>query len=218
MKDILVMFDLDGTLTDSAPGIIHSVRYALDKLGEKHPDMETLYKFVGPPLTDSFMEFCGFSEEKALLALQYYREYFSVDGKFENSVYNGIPDMLSDLKSKGLCLAVATGKPHLYAEQILDKFDLLKYFDFVAGSEFDGTRTQKSDLIRYALANCEKTNGIMVGDRKYDIEGALCTGTVPIGVEYGYAAPGELISAGAKHIARNVSDIVPIIFQIIDEL
>ena len=209
-----VLFDLDGTLTDPAVGITTSVAYALKKFGIEVDDITTLNHFIGPPLLDTFMEDYGFSKEKAQTAIDYYRERFRVKGLYENVVYDGDPEMLEKLKKGGKEIILATSKPEPFAREILRHFGLDKYFLFIAGSNFDGTRTAKAEVIEYALESAgvtDKTAAVMIGDRKHDIIGAQTTGLDSIGVLYGYGSKEEICSADATHIAETVDDIVKLI-------
>lgn len=147
----IILFDLDGTLTNSSPGIINSIIYALNKYGISVEDTAKLRKFLGPPLHESFKEFYGFDDEKAMEAVKYYREYFSTKGLLENQVYDGIKELLENLSDNGKRLIVATSKPQQFTDRIMCHFDLAKYFEFVAGSNMDGTRSKKADVIEYAL-------------------------------------------------------------------
>ena len=206
-----VLFDLDGTLTDSAPGIINSVIYALKKMGIEETDREKLHAFIGPPLMESFAKYYGFDHETCLTALVNYREYFSVDGKFENDVYEGIPEVLEELKAQGKRLIVATSKPELFARQIIEHFDLDKYFDFVGGASMDETRNTKPEVIKYALSECGITDlddVVMIGDRHHDVEGAAEFGIKTVGVLFGYGSLDELKDAGAAYIAETPADIL----------
>lgn len=198
-----VLFDLDGTLTESGEGIINSAVYALKKFGIE-PEMSQMSKFLGPPLKDSFRDFYGFSEEKCVEAVKYYREYYTTKGIFENKVYEGVEDCLKALKSAGLKLAVATSKPQVFAVKILEHFHLAEYFDFIGGAELDGTRSVKAEVITHTLKNCgadDRSKVIMVGDRKHDVLGAKALEMDCIGVLYGYGSREELESAGAVFIA-----------------
>lgn len=217
MKDYdVILFDLDGTLTDSSPGIINSIVYALDKYGITVEDTAKLRKFLGPPLHESFKEFYGFDEEKAMEAVLFYREYFSTEGLFENQVYNGIPDLLQKLNDNGKRVIAATSKPQKFTDRIMEHFDLAKYFEFTAGSNMDGTRSKKAEIIEYALNECKitnKSNVIMVGDRKHDIIGAKSVGIDSIGVEYGYGDYDELKNAGATYIVKTVEELEAVILK-----
>ena len=146
-----VLFDLDGTLTDPGEGITKSVQYALKKFGVEVADRTALYPFIGPPLDASFQKYYGFSPEKAQKAIEYYREYFKPTGIFENVVYDGVPEMLDSLKNAGLALAIATSKPEPFAVQIAEHFGLSKYFCHIVGSNLDGTRVKKAEVIHHAL-------------------------------------------------------------------
>ena len=206
-----ILFDLDGTLTDPKIGITSCVQYALHKLGIEEPDLDELEPFIGPPLTDSFREFYGFDDETVQQAVIYYRERFSTVGLFENDIYPGIAQMLERLKQAGRRLAVASSKPTVFVKQILEHFEILSYFDVVVGSELDGTRVKKEEVVEEALRQllCDG-NGHdidMVGDRKFDVEGAKAHGIDSIGVAYGYAACGELEEAGADVIVDTVEEL-----------
>ena len=209
-----ILFDLDGTLTDAAPGITNSVKYALSKFGIDETDDNKLRKFLGPPLISSFMEFYGFSKEKAQKAVEYYREYFVPHGIFENEVYSGIPKLLQKLKADGKTLIIATSKPETFAVQIAEHFEIDSYFDLIAGSNLDNTRSKKAQVIEYALETLgilDRAHAVMIGDREHDIKGAKKTGLRSIGVLYGYASPGELEDAGADFTANSPEELYTII-------
>lgn len=206
-----ILFDLDGTLTDPGLGITNSVMYALKKFGIDIPDRAALYKFIGPPLQESFEKYYGFSNEKSELAIQYYREYFKVSGLYENEVYDGIEELLKNLKAQNKSVILATSKPEVFAVEILKHFQLDKYFDFIAGATMDETRVKKADVISYALDSCKISDlsaAIMIGDREHDILGAKQIGLDSIGVLFGYGSREELEAAGATYIASNVADIL----------
>lgn len=214
MYDV-ILFDLDGTLTDSALGITNSAAYSLKKYGIEVADRTELYKFVGPPLHESFEKFYGFSPEEAKQAVEYYREYYREKGIFENVVYDGIEPLLKAISDSGKTLVVATSKPELFAKRILEYFDLAKYFTYIAGANMDGTRTKKDEVIAYALQNCrisDRAKVVMVGDREHDILGAGKVGIDSLGVLFGYGDYEELKNAGATYIAETVEDIYPVIF------
>lgn len=199
-----ILFDLDGTLTDPGLGITNSVMYALERFGITVDDRKSLYKFIGPPLMDSFRDFYGFSDEEAQRGLVLYREYFSEKGLFENQVYPGIPALLQRLRDAGKTLLVATSKPEEFSLRILEHFDLLQYFDFVSGASMDETRNQKWQVIDQALAHCgnvPREQILMVGDRKHDVQGAKRCGLACLGVLYGYGSAEELVTAGADALA-----------------
>lgn len=202
-----VLFDLDGTLTDSQEGIVRSVSYALDKLSSPPLPPATLKRFLGPPLSDSFRRYCGFSEARALEAIALYRERFTATGMFENRVYDGVEAMLRALADAGRRLVVATSKPEPFSIQILEHFSLARYFDRIAGSGMDETRTGKDEVIAYAMEACgiaDKGSLVMVGDREHDILGARRNGIPSVGVLYGYGSREELEAAGADAIVETV--------------
>ena len=210
MKYQTILFDLDGTLTDPGEGITRSVAYALESFGIHVPDRKVLYPFIGPPLLDSFMEFYGFSEKDARQAIEKYREYFGKQGIFENELYSGVPEALEELKKAGGRLVLATSKPEPYAKEILEHFHLMGYFDFVSGSQLDGTRSKKEEVIAYALGHCGKgaeDKALMVGDRKHDVQGALENGLPCAGVLYGYGSREELEQAGAQWILETPAQL-----------
>lgn len=199
----ILLFDLDGTLTDSAEGIVNCAEYALNSLGIAEPDRSKLLRFIGPPLIDSFMDFYGLSREDAVKAVAAYRERYPVKGIFENRVYEGIPEALELLKKGGKRLALATSKPEIYAKRILEHFDLAKYFEVVTGAELSGERNAKADVIDECLKRLgcpDKDTVLMIGDRKHDVEGAKLCGVACAGVKFGYAEENELENAGADFV------------------
>lgn len=212
MKNYL-LFDLDGTLTDPKVGICTCVQYALASFGIEEPDLDKLEPFIGPPLKESFMQFYNMSEEQAQEAVEKYRERFRDTGIFENSLYDGIPQLLRTLNSRGMFLAVASSKPTVFVERILEHFEIRKYFKAVVGSELDGTRTEKSEVVEEALkqlfgnAPVEKNKVYMIGDRRFDIEGAKAQGIDSVGVTYGYGGMEELREAKADYIVRSVEEL-----------
>lgn len=210
----VVLFDLDGTLTDPGLGITNSVAHALNKYGITVNDRAELYKFIGPPLHKSFEEFYDFSAEEAKRAVEYYREYYKVKGLYENSVYDGIEALLIKLNESGKKVMVATSKPEVFAREVLRYFSLDKYFYYIAGSNLDGTRTVKAEVIEYALGAgnvADKSAVVMIGDREHDIIGANKNGVDSIGVLFGYGSREELEAAGAVYIAETVENIEEIL-------
>lgn len=209
-----ILFDLDGTLTDPGMGITNSIIYALRKFGIEVEDRSQLYKFIGPPLVDSFQQFYGFSQEDAKRATAYYREYYRPTGMFENEVYDGIPELLRKIKVDGKKILLATSKPQEFAIEILKHFGLYDYFDFVAGASMDETRNKKNQVIAYALELAdihtpqELSKAVMIGDRHYDICGAKTFGLDSIGVLFGYGDREELSEAGATYLAEKPEDIL----------
>ncbi len=210
MKKV-ILFDLDGTLTDPKVGITRSVQHALRYYGIEEPDLDKLCPFIGPPLTDSFQELYGFSLPQAKEAIEKYREYFSVTGIFENEVYPGIPEMLGMLKEKGFTLAVATSKPEEYSIRILEHFGLAPYFALVGGADMTETRVKKGEIIAYTLdrlgVNSKETPVMMVGDRKHDVIGAKENGIPCVGVLFGYGSREELLEAGADALVESVKEL-----------
>jgi len=201
-----VLFDLDGTLTDSAPGITNSVAYALARFGI-HEEPKNLMHFIGPPLTESLRETYGFSPEKCVEMVGVFREYFNDKGWLENAPYPGIDDLLRDLKGAGLTLMVATSKPEVQALRVLKHFGLAEYFDQICGAPLGSEEgAKKSDVIRRALRSAVPP-AVMVGDRKYDAAGAKETGLPCIGVLYGYGGREELEQAGAAYIVADLAEL-----------
>lgn len=206
-----ILFDLDGTLTDSGEGILNSVLYALEKYDIK-ADKKDVTSFIGPPLRDEFTKVFGFSKEQSEEAVKFFRERYFKIGVFENRPYDNIEDVLKALKEKGLVLAVATSKPQVLADKVLNHFNLHKYFDLVLGADLEGKFEKKSDVIKEVLKrlNAPKEDAIMVGDTKYDISGAKENGIESIGVLYGYGENDEL--KDATYIAETV-DALKKMFQ-----
>ena len=197
-----IYFDLDGTLTDPKIGITRSIQYALDKLGHSAiPSEDELTWCIGPPLRASFTKLLG-GEHSSDRAVALYRERFADIGIFENSLYAGIADILTELARPGRRLFVATSKPGVFAERIIDHFGLRNHFERVFGSELDGTRSDKTQLLQYALqeTSVDPSRAIMIGDRSHDIVGARNNGMSAIGVLYGYGSRQELTEAGALHV------------------
>jgi len=215
MYDI-ILFDLDGTLTDPKPGITKSVQYALGKMGIVEEDLEKLTTFIGPPLTTSFKEFYSMNDDEANQALQYYRERFSTVGLYENAVYAGMKELLETLQNQGKTMFVATSKPTIFSIKILEHFGLIDYFKAVIGSELDGTRVEKDEVIEFLLseiADYDPRKIIMVGDRKFDILGAQKNGIDVIGVAYGYGSYAELKTAKPNYIVGTISELGAILLK-----
>ena len=214
-----LLFDLDGTLTDPKIGITTCVQYALSFLGIEEPDLNKLEPFIGPPLKDSFMEFYALDEEAAEKGIEKYRERFKDIGIFENKVYPGIRRMLRRCKGKGATLAVASSKPEVYVKRILEYFHLAQYFDVIVGSELDGRRTAKEEVVQEALhrlfpeGDIDYDNTVMIGDRKFDIIGARDNKLVGVGVAYGYGSMEELKAARADYIVRSVRELEELLLR-----
>lgn len=205
-----VFFDLDGTITDSREGIINGFVYALEHFGLEVEDKKYLERFIGPSLLETFINEYGFDEDKANLAIEKYREYYSQKGLKESDLYDGIRELIKDLASNNINVILATAKPQVYSEQILENYGIKKYFKFVSGATLDGSRNEKADIIKYALNSIEGINieeCIMVGDRHYDIDGAKENNMKSIGVTYGFGTEKELKDAGANFIAHNADDL-----------
>lgn len=204
-----ILFDMDGTLIASSPGILAGVAYALEKFGIIESDPKNLLRFVGPPIKESFAEFYGFDEEKIDRAVSYFREYYESKGMYENALYDGISDLLASLKAAGKTLIVTTSKTEPVARKIAEHLKIADYFDLIAGSTPDQSRSKKADVIAYAMQE-EKLQAkdlIMIGDRKFDVIGAKQNDIATIGVLYGYGSRQELETAGASQIVSTVADL-----------
>lgn len=210
-----IFFDLDGTLTDPALGITNSFSHALKEMGREIPSYATLCSFIGPPIKESFASL-GFSTEETEEGIKKYREYFSTKGLFENKVYEGIPELLAELKAAGKKLVVATSKPETFSIQIAEHFGFAQYFDAICGSTMDQTRSTKASVIEYALERNkiqDKRMVLMVGDREHDIFGAKQNGLKSCGVLFGYGSREELEKAGADFIAKDISTLKAICME-----
>lgn len=211
-----LLFDLDGTLTDPALGITNSIMYALKKFGIEVKDRKELYCLIGPPLIPAFENMWGLSHEDAVLALEYYREYFSVNGIFENRLYEGIDDLLSSLCKEGKKLYLATSKPEEYAKKILEYFKIDRYFTFIAGNTLTESRPSKLAVLEYLMQTVAEINGdnaVMIGDTKYDAIGAREACLDCIGVLYGYGSPEDFEAEGVKITARSVAELKAILLR-----
>lgn len=215
MKYDTVLFDLDGTLTDPGKGITNSVKYALKHYEIVENDYNRLCDFIGPPLVDSFMKHYGFDRAKASEAVSIYREYYSKKGLYENSIYDGVAEMLACIKESGARIVLATSKPWRFAEIILEHFNVKQYFDFVAGATMSETRTRKDEVIKYAIDTCniDPATAVMVGDREYDVIGAMRFKIKTVGVSYGYGSVDELKKAGAFIIAGSPKEVADSILE-----
>ena len=211
------MFDLDGTLTESGPGILNGVKYALAHLGIREEEEQNLLRFIGPPLTDSFMRFYGMGKEEADRALYAYREYYDTKGVYENAPYPGIPKMLRELSGRNYHMAIASSKPENMVRVVLDHFSMSEYFPVCVCGEDEGPLYTKSGVIAETIRRLALRDGLpedeirrramMIGDRKHDIEGAKNNGLFSVGVRWGYAPEGELEEAGADRIAETPEDL-----------
>ncbi len=211
-----ILFDLDGTLTDPKEGITKCVQYALKHFGVER-DCDELVEFIGPPLKEHFMEYASLTDEEGTRAVELYRERYAPIGLFENGIYDGIIDLLSYLKGNGCTLAVSTSKPWTYSQKICDKYGISPYISYLAGSELDGTNTDKAAVIKKAMdyLGCNSNNTIMVGDRIHDCEGARKNGIDCVAVSYGYAQEGEIEKSGAIAVASSPYELKNILSEII---
>ena len=211
----LCLFDLDGTLTDSQVGITKSVDHALRFFGIQVVDLDELKKFIGPPLRDSFRQYCNFTEAEVEKAIHLYREYFSETGIYENRLHDGVIEILSRLKAEGVQMVIATAKLTAYAERIAEYFHMSQYFDLVAGSELDGVRSRKGEVINYILNMIDpdrKKSAVMIGDSKHDMVGGREADIDTIGVTWGYGSRSELEEAKAMRIVDSFSELCDVIF------
>ena len=216
MKFQTLLFDLGGTVTDSGPGILNSVRYALEKAGMRSADEEELRSFIGPPLHEQFQRFCGITAEQAKKMVSLYREYYTEKGIFENRVYDGVIPVLGRLKERGCRILLATSKPEKFARIIAQHFGFVQYFDFIGGANLDGSRTEKQEVIEYVLSECGaecRSDVLMIGDRRYDIEGARRAGVHSMGVLYGYGSRAEIEEAEPDFIAETPDEIAGIVLE-----
>lgn len=207
----VILFDLDGTLTESGEGITKSVQYALDRIGRPEPDLDKLKVFVGPPLMEQFMNYAEIDEETARRAVEIYRERYAAIGIYENRPYDGVRELLEFLNGKGYILAVASSKPERFVLQVLEHFELDGYFREIVGSELDGRRTKKSDVIeetlqRLGFAN-KREQVLMIGDKEHDVIGARDAGLECVAVSYGYGTMMELTAAEPLKIVRTVEEL-----------
>lgn len=208
----LILFDLDGTLMDSGEGITKSVQYALKKYGIEEPDLDNLKKFVGPPLIDSFMNYYGFTKEEAVEVRKVFAERYHPVGWKENRPYPGIAKVLEKLKERGKILGVATSKPVDMAEKVLDFFDLRKYFEIVCAAPVNGLNSEKAGRIRAAIKEaetlgCSAKRPVLVGDTRFDVDGAHECGIPCIGVTWGFAVEGEFEACKADAVADTMEEL-----------
>ncbi|WP_010650296.1 HAD family hydrolase [Oceanobacillus massiliensis] len=211
----ILLFDLDGTISDPKEGITKSVQYALEKMNIFKADATKLEGFIGPPLQESFARYYGFDEEKTQRAIDLYRERFTDKGMFENELYPKITLLLERLQTQ-YTLVIATSKPTVFAERILQYFKIDSYFELIAGSNLNGTRTSKTDVIKYILGRykeCKPEEFVMIGDREHDILGAKNTGIDSIGVTYGYGSPEELRQSEPTYIVHNVNELLNMLIR-----
>lgn len=205
-----VLFDLDGTISDSSEGITKGIQLALKGMGVDVANRSELRRFIGPPLDYSFKRYMNFSDEQSKEATKIYRDYYSKTGLFENVAYDGMESLLIKIKNSGRKVAVTTSKPEKFSVQILEKFGLAKYFDIIAGSSLDGSRGTKQEVLEYALeqfGNPDLKDVVLVGDTRFDAEGANKIGIDCVGVLYGFGTFEELEAEGVRMIAATVEEI-----------
>ncbi len=211
-----ILFDLDGTLTDSREGITKSVQYALDKMGIHEPDLKPLERFIGPPLYDEFRRSYGFDDAEAKQAIDFYRERFGVVGWKENLLYDGIPELLKALTEAGKTLSTASSKPAFFIDKIVKYFDIEQFFTVVAGATLDGSIGTKTQVVQQALERLnvqDRSQAVLIGDRLHDAEGARACGIDCIGVTFGFGSREELESAGANHVVDRVDELLPLLVR-----
>lgn len=209
-----LLFDLDGTLTDSTEGIVRCLEYALERMGFDIPEDKN--KFLGPPLYRSFAEFCGMNEEQVNEAVRIFRERYSTVGLFENRVYEGVPEMLKRLRDGGKRIMVATSKPEVYAVRIFDRFGLSQFFEIVGGANINGTRNDKDEVIEYVLEKAgisDRSSVLMIGDRRQDVIGAHKTGLKCMGILWGFGSIEELTEAEADFISETPEKAADMLLQ-----
>jgi len=207
----VILFDLDGTLTNPERGLVEGFAYAFDKLGIEYGDKDSLKRFIGPPLFEEWQREFGFTPDESSRAIEIFREYYDVYGWWDNEPYEGVKQALSELKKRGYTLAVATSKPEDTAKRVLNLFGLTKYFDFIGGALRSTARDKKSDVINYVLSslgNPDRSSTVLVGDRKFDAEGAFATGIDAIGVLWGHGSVEELDSAGFITVINDPSELL----------
>ncbi len=208
-------FDLDGTLTESGEGILNSARYALGTMGYPIPPEETLRKFIGPPLKDVFMSQYGMDEPTADKAVATYRQYFAEKGIFENRLYDGIKELLEKMSKADKKIILCTSKPEKFSLQILERFEIKKYFHFIAGAVMDGVRARKPEIIGHIFDTLAlpKDECVMIGDTEFDVLGAKQFSIASIGVSYGYGTRKSLENAGADYIVESPAGLSALIFD-----
>lgn len=213
-----ILFDFDGTISDSKEGIVKSVAYALEHFGIITENLDDLTYFVGPPLGEPFRQVYQMDDVKTAKAVALFRERYFKQGMWEAAMFPGIPDLLQDLKAAGKKIALATSKGHVIAREILDDYGITSYFDIIMGAELDGTRSKKSEVVAEVLCQFGITDenlhtAVLIGDRKYDVEGARTCGISCIGVQYGYASPEEWTQAAPDHLVASVEELKSFLLQ-----
>lgn len=206
-----ILFDLDGTLSDSSEGIINTFKYTINELNYPVPEDKVIYTFIGPPIVETFKNTFGMSEEETRRAVQIFRPYYGKNGMFQNELYQGIEEMLETLKQAGYMMGIATSKPEVYAVKILENFGIAHYFDVIVGASLDDKFSKKYDIMELAIKKAREIEDIdeitMVGDRSYDMESSVKLGVEAIGVTYGFGSEEEVRSTGANVVCHKPSEI-----------
>ena len=216
-----ILFDLDGTITDSAPGITASLAWLFESLGRPIPNPAELLRYVGPPLLDGFRDLAGFDTAQSAVALDLYRSHYVSTGLYDSSVYPGIAAVLSAIHASGIPLSLATSKPESSARLILDHFDLSKNFDIITGASEDEVRSAKADvvaeaLLRFEAAGVDISNPVLVGDREHDVHGAAAHGVPTIYVRWGYGSPAEEV--GSIAVVNDPHELLTLLLDQREEL
>ncbi len=211
-----VLFDLDGTILDSKPGIFRSLTYALDSLSLPIPPETELMGFLGPPLPMGFEHVCRVPRESVSEAVRLYREYYNGGGKFEAAIYDGVKEVLTSLRERGIRTCITTSKPQVFARQILEHFGISSLFDGIYGSELDGSRSHKAEVMRFCMEQqgIEPAQAILVGDRYFDVDGAKTFSMPCVGVLYGYGTLEELQTAGAAYLASDTTALLDLLLRL----
>jgi phosphoglycolate phosphatase len=206
----IVLIDLDGTISDSSPGMLTGFRKVFDRFDMEQPSDESIRRHFGPPLAVTWREVYGMTDEQIVEGLEVYREYYHDVGMFENNLYDGVPELIKDLHGEGVTLSTATSKPEFSASRIIEHFGLREYFTFIGAADLAGTRDDKSAVIAHTLENLQTSSQthsiVMLGDRRHDVEGAREHGIDTIGVLWGYGTAKELSTAGAIALAERPRD------------
>jgi len=217
VKHEYILFDLDGTISKSAEGIRYSLENAIKELGKPVPDLSDYTLYIGPPLLDTFLNVCHFSKEESVRGVEVYREIYNTKGKFVNTAYDGVEELLAKIKEDGKKIAVCSSKYEQFAKEIIDILGLSRYFDAVCGSNLEGDRKDKKDLIPYALKALgttlekDRENAVIIGDTFFDTKGAVQTGIDFVGANYGYGDIDKMIEAGGKVFADTPLEIYDLI-------
>ena len=211
-----ILFDFDGTIADTGDGITNSVAYALEKMGLDAGTRQQRCRFIGPPLKGSFEKYHGLSSAEADRAVELYREYYREKGMLDCCLYSGIKELIDYLNESGCKVVIASSKPHIFVKRIVEHFGMTADFALIAGSELDGTRVDKAEVIEYAMTSLgiSQNEAVMIGDKEHDIIGAKKQGLINIGVSYGYGSREELENAGADYIVNSPSELRSVIENI----